>query len=133
MNFDSSLQRCFSLVTFAGIRLCSTILRSRHGISVRLKSGLRLNHCNIFTLFFFSHSAVSLLLWMLSFSRGMTQFWSSIICGTDVLIVDSRILCCSEKIMVDSKTARFPSYGHKTSTNHHPSTTVPHSRFVLLC
>jgi len=87
-----SLQRCFSSVTFAGIRLCTTILRSRHGISVRLRSGLGLNHCNIMILFFFSHSAVNLLLWMGSLSCGTTQFWSSFICRTDVLIVDSRIL-----------------------------------------
>lgn len=40
--------------------LCTALLRSRHRISVVLRSGLELGHCNTF--FFFSHLVVDLLL-----------------------------------------------------------------------
>lgn len=44
-----SFQRWFSSLRFLDICLCSAASRSHHGISVRLRSGLRLGHYNTLT------------------------------------------------------------------------------------
>lgn len=46
-------QHCCSSFRFVGIHLGPALLRSCHSISIRLRDGLRLNHCNAF-LFSFS-------------------------------------------------------------------------------
>lgn len=104
----SFLQCCFSSLRFVGIRLFA-LLRFCHSISVRVRSGLWLGHCNTLILLFFSHSVADLLLWLQSLSYCMTQFGWSFICPTAGLTYDLTILLYTEVFMVGLVIARCPS------------------------
>jgi len=79
------------LYTVVGICICTALLRSHHSISIGLRSGLQLGHCNTLILFFFSHSLVDLLVIFGSLSSCITQFWPSFSCRTDGLTFDSLV------------------------------------------
>ena len=102
----SSVQCCFSSLRLAGIRLCTALLRSHHSISIRLRSGLWLDHFNTLILFFFRHSGVDLLIFLGSLSCCMTQ---PLAVRHDGLKFDSRILRFTDMFIKYSMSARCPS------------------------
>lgn len=86
------LQHCCISLSFAGISLCTALLRYHHSI-LELWSGLWLGQGNTFILFFFSHSFLDLLLRLRSFSKYIPPHIQTI-------TFDSRILCYTKEFMV---------------------------------
>ncbi len=80
----SSLHNCFNSATLEGFfQAWKDCIRSCHGISIRIKSGLWLGHSKTFILFFLSHSEVDLLVCLGSLSCCITQVLLSLRSQTD--------------------------------------------------
>lgn len=111
--------QCFSSFWFVAFHLCTTLSRSRHRISIMLRSGLSLCPCSTLILFF-SPSVVDLLLCLGSLSCCMTQFWPSFSFKTDSLTFDTRICCNYIGVHCRLSDCKVPrSSGCKASPNHH--------------
>ena len=104
----TSWQQCFSSLTLVGICLHTALLKSHQTISIGLRSGLWLGHCNTLILFFFSHSVVDLLVHLGSLSCCVTHFQPSFNCQSHGLAFYSRILWCLEEFIVDVIIVRHP-------------------------
>lgn len=119
----------FSWLKFEGICLFTAPFRSHRSASLGLRSGLWLGQSNTSMFFFLSRSDVDLPVCLGSFPSWIAQFWPSINFWTDGHAFVFRIF--SDKVVMDRTFPR--TCGCRTSTDHHPTSTMLDMRCLWWC
>ena len=114
------VEEVWQFIEVCSISLCTALLRSHHCISVRLRSGLWLDHCNTLILFFFRHSVVDLLLCLSccacfpSWENGLESAFDPLRQLLDTHLLLIKVLCY---LLINDYTARLYNHVYKTSVD----------------